>query len=79
MDINGLNIEMLHSLNSDWDFLTPIQPADVDTLCKNGYLQRAVDLLQANFRRKSIWLQRSASGKTVAVLERGLYSGTDER
>lgn len=47
VDINGLNIEMLNSLNSEWHFLTPIQPADVDTLCKNGYLQRAVDLLQA--------------------------------
>jgi O-antigen biosynthesis protein len=47
VDINGLNIEMLDSLNSEWHFLTPIQPADVDTLCKNGYLQRAVDLLRA--------------------------------
>jgi hypothetical protein len=47
VDINSLNIEMLDSLNSEWHFLTPIQPEDVDTLCKNGYLQRAVDLLQA--------------------------------
>jgi hypothetical protein len=46
VDINALNIEMLHSLNSDWHFLTPIQPADVDTLSRNGYLQRAVELLQ---------------------------------
>ncbi len=46
VDINALNIEMLHSLSSDWHFLTPIQPADVDTLAGNGYLQRAVQLLQ---------------------------------
>lgn len=46
-DINDLNIEMLHSLNSEWHFLTPIQPADVDRLCTNGYLQRAIELLQA--------------------------------
>lgn len=46
LDIYNLNIEMLHSLRSDWHFLTPIQSADVDTLRKNGYLQRAVELLQ---------------------------------
>ncbi len=46
VDINALNIEMLHSLNRDWHFLTPIQPADVNTLSGNGYLQRAVELLQ---------------------------------
>jgi hypothetical protein len=37
---------MLYSLKIDWHSLTPIQPSDVDTLCKNGYLQRAVELLQ---------------------------------
>ena len=46
VDINTLNIEMLHSLKIDWHFLTPIQPADVDALCANGYLQRAVELLR---------------------------------
>jgi O-antigen biosynthesis protein len=46
IDINRLNIEMLHFLKIDWHFLTPIQPSDVDTLCKNGYLQRAQQLLQ---------------------------------
>jgi hypothetical protein len=46
VDINALNIEMLHSLKRDWHFVTPIQPADVDTLCTNGFLQRAVELLQ---------------------------------
>ena len=46
VDINALNMEMLHSLKSDWHFLTPIQPADVDTLCANGYLERAVEMLR---------------------------------
>ena len=46
IDINTLNIEMLHSLKSDWHFLAPIQPEEVDTLCRNGYLQRALELLQ---------------------------------
>lgn len=46
MDINDINIEMLSFLKSDWHFLTPIQPSDVDTLCKSGYLQRAVELLK---------------------------------
>src|SRR5215207_145920 len=46
LDINALNNEMLHSLKSDWHFLTPIHPSDVDTLCKNGYLQRAIELLR---------------------------------
>lgn len=46
VDINALNIEMLHFLKIDWHFLTTIQPSDVDTLCKNGYLQRATELLQ---------------------------------
>jgi hypothetical protein len=46
MDINALNIEMLRSLKIDWHFLTPIQTADVETLCRNGYLERAIRLLQ---------------------------------
>ena len=46
LDINALNIEMLQSLKRDWHFLTPIQPADVDFLCKDGFLQRAVELLR---------------------------------
>ena len=56
VDINRLNIEMLHFLEIDWHFLTPIQPADVDTLCKNGYLQRARQLLQEKTAAmKKIW------------------------
>jgi len=46
IDLNSLNIEMLNFLNSDWHFLTPIQPADVSALHRNGYLLRAVEMLK---------------------------------
>src|ERR671922_675098 len=46
LDINQLNIEMLHFLKSDWHFLAPIRPSEVELLCKTGYLQRAIELLQ---------------------------------
>ena len=55
VDINALNIEMLHFLKLDWHFLTPIQLSDVDTLCKNGYLQRATELLQKKTAGKAIF------------------------
>jgi O-antigen biosynthesis protein len=45
-DINALNIEMLNVLHSDWHFLTPIQQADVEILRRNGYIQRALEMLQ---------------------------------
>lgn len=46
IDINDLNIEMLHYLKNEWHFLTPIQPSDVDRLSGNGYLERALELLK---------------------------------
>ena len=46
LDIYSLNIEMLNALNMDWHFLTPIQSSDVDTLRRDGYLQRALELLK---------------------------------
>lgn len=55
VDINTLNIEMLHFLKSDWHFLTPIQPSDVDMLCTNGYLQRAVELLREKTAGENIF------------------------
>lgn len=45
-DLNSLNDEMLNALNSGWHFLTPIQPVDVEKLCKDGYLVRAVEMLR---------------------------------
>jgi glycosyltransferase involved in cell wall biosynthesis len=46
LDIYSLNIEMLYALGSDWHFLTPIQPADVEKLRQSGYLTRAVQMLR---------------------------------
>src|SRR3989337_2351739 len=46
MDLNALNIDVINFLKSDWHFLTPIQLSDVDALRKNGYVFRAVDLLE---------------------------------
>lgn len=46
LDINSLNIEMLNSLSIDWHFLTPIQSSDVSALRRNGYVQKAVELLR---------------------------------
>ena len=55
LDINQLNIEMLHALKSDWHFLTPVQSPDVELLCNNGYLARAVELLQEKTASEGIF------------------------
>jgi hypothetical protein len=46
LDIHLLNDEMLKVLDSDWHFLTPIQPKDVEILIQNGYLIRAIETLK---------------------------------
>lgn len=46
MDFNALNIEMLYALNNDWHFLTPLQASDMEMLERNGFLQRAVKMIQ---------------------------------
>jgi hypothetical protein len=46
LDINQLNLEMLHVLKSDWHFLASIGPSEVEVLCKSGFLQRAIELLR---------------------------------
>ncbi|MBB1077816.1 glycosyl transferase, partial [Rhodoferax sp. 4810] len=45
-DINALNIEMLFAIDSDWHHLSPIESNNVDTLRKNGYFLRAVEMLR---------------------------------
>jgi glycosyltransferase involved in cell wall biosynthesis len=45
-DINELDVEMLFFLKNDWHYLTPIQPSDIDTLERNGFLQRGVKMVQ---------------------------------
>ena len=46
VDLNALNIEMLNVIESDWQYLTIIEPTDVEILRKQGYVDRAVNLLK---------------------------------
>ncbi len=41
-----LNDEMLNVLGKGWDLALPITYQDVDLLCKHGYMEKAVNLLQ---------------------------------
>lgn len=55
IDINALNVEMLHAIGSDWHHLKPVGSDDVEKLRDAGYLQRAVELLLGKLRNKSIF------------------------
>ena len=55
LDINALNVEMLNFLKNDWHFLTPIQSEDVDTLHRNGYFLRAVEMLRKKMAQAPIF------------------------
>ena len=44
-DIVELNEHMLGFVGHSWHSLEPIQQHNVDLLCKNGYLERAIELL----------------------------------
>lgn len=46
IDLNALNTEMLQTLGSDWHYLAPIEPGNVESLHQKGYFLRAVDLLR---------------------------------
>ncbi len=46
LDVYALNVEILQAIGSDWDCLAPIEPRDVETLHRQGYFLRAVDLLR---------------------------------
>jgi hypothetical protein len=47
VDLNRLNVEMLEALETDWHHLFSPPPGFVDSLHKNGFLLRAVDLLRS--------------------------------
>lgn len=51
-DINKLNIQILHSLQTDWDGLSPITNENLLQLNQQGYFLKAVDLLR--FKMKDI-------------------------
>lgn len=46
IDINALNIEMLNVIGSEWHHLSPIKAGELQLLRDQGYIQKAVDLLQ---------------------------------
>lgn len=46
LDLVALNEEMLQVCGRKWDSLEPLREVDVDLLCSNGYLLRAVSLLR---------------------------------
>jgi GT2 family glycosyltransferase/SAM-dependent methyltransferase len=46
IDLGALNIEMLSAIQSDWSFLAPVEPADVEVLLKKAYFLRAVELIR---------------------------------
>lgn len=46
IDIYSLNVEMLAALESEWDYLRPIESSDVSTLVEKGYLSRGVELIR---------------------------------
>jgi hypothetical protein len=46
LDLNVLNNELLNAIGSNWHYLAPVEPRDVETLRKNGYFVRAVELLR---------------------------------
>lgn len=46
IDLNTLDNEMLHAIDSDWQHLATIESVDVGILRKQGYFLRAVELLR---------------------------------
>ena len=46
VDLNLLNIEMLHAIGSEWHNLRPISAPDVENLREKGFFQQAVDLIR---------------------------------
>ncbi|AHF08076.1 sulfotransferase family protein [Desulfitobacterium metallireducens] len=53
LDLNALNVELLQTLRSDWDYLSPIEDSDVEKLRKNGYFLRGVEILNQKFSNTS--------------------------
>ena len=46
IDINSLNIEMLHHLNKNWHSLSSIRSEEFEILKKSGYLLKAIELIR---------------------------------
>lgn len=54
-DINGLNIEILSSLGSDWHFLAPLPDNSLEKLRHEGLFLRAVMLLREKVKDASVF------------------------
>ena len=72
LDINALNVEMLDLLDKEWHFLAPIQLSDVDTLRKNGYELRALELLRKKTNSTNTFGFKPSRDKIIAFLERSV-------
>lgn len=46
IEINALDNEMLSALGSDWHYLAPVQPSDIQVLHQKGYFIKTVELLR---------------------------------
>mgnify|MGYP000518193144 CR=1 FL=1 len=46
VDINALNIEILTTLDNDWNQLKLVEPSDIDILREKGFIKRAANLLK---------------------------------
>jgi len=54
-DINAFNIEMLHAIDSEWDFLTPITETHLQQLEHQGFFLKAVELLRGKVAQSHIF------------------------
>ncbi len=54
-DIYSFNTELLHSINSEWHFLSPIKQSEFEQLRQSAYFQRAVDLINRKIGDHTIY------------------------
>ena len=55
IDLNALNIDLLHAVGSNWSRVSAIDSTDVDILHKQGYFLRAVELLREKVSNSPIF------------------------
>jgi O-antigen biosynthesis protein len=55
IDINIFDRELERALNRDWHFIGPITTQDVEFLCAEGYLEKALELLLSKTKNTSIF------------------------
>jgi hypothetical protein len=55
VDLNQLNIEMLHALGTDWHHLAPLAGDFVERLRKHGFMLRAVELIRKKLESSPVF------------------------